>query len=77
MILLWGLPGDSPLARVQSALGRRQAAVAFVDQRDVLRTEIELCVDGAVQGVVQIPGRVVRLDQVTAAYVRPYSSAQL
>lgn len=77
MILLWGLPGDSPLARVQSALGRRQAAVAFVDQRDVLRTEIELCVDGAVQGFVRTPGRVVRLDQVTAAYVRPYSSAQL
>jgi hypothetical protein len=71
------LPGDSPMARVHSALRRRQAAVAFVDQRDVLATEVELCVDGAVQGLVRTAGQVVRLDQVTAAYVRPYSSAQV
>jgi RimK-like ATP-grasp domain len=77
MILLWGVPGDSPLARVHSALCRREAAVAFVDQRDVLETEVELCVDSAVHGVVRTPDQVVPLDQVTAAYVRPYSSAQL
>lgn len=77
MILLWGLPWDSPLARVHSALRRREAAVALVDQRDVLGTEVELWVDGAVRGVVRTPDRVVPLDQVTAAYVRPYSSAQL
>jgi RimK-like ATP-grasp domain len=77
MILLWGLPGDSPLAKVRAALGRRGAAVAFIDQRAVLETEIELTVGGTVQGVVRTPGRVISLDQVTAAYVRPYSSAQL
>ncbi len=77
MILLWGLPGDSPLAQVRSALCRREAPVAFIDQRDVLETEVELCVDGTVQGVVRTPDRVVPLDQVTAAYLRPYSSAQL
>jgi hypothetical protein len=77
MILLWGLPGDSPLTRVRSALARREAAVAFIDQRDVLGTEVELRVDGTVQGAVHTPERVVFLDQVTAAYVRPYSSAQL
>jgi glutathione synthase/RimK-type ligase-like ATP-grasp enzyme len=77
MILLWGLPGDSPLAQVRSALCRREATVAFVDQRDVLETEVELRVDGTVQGMVRTPDQVVPLDQVTAAYVRPYSSAQL
>jgi RimK-like ATP-grasp domain len=77
MILLWGLPADSPLAQVHSALCRRKAAVAFIDQRDVLETEVELRVDGAVQGVVRTPDRAVPLEQVTAAYVRPYSSAQL
>ncbi len=77
MILLWGLPGDSPLARVHAALCRREASVAFVDQRDVLDTEVELQVDATVRGVLRKPGLVVSLDQVTAAYVRPYSSAQL
>ena len=77
MILLWGLPGDSPLAQVRSALCRRDAAVAFVNQQHVLETEVELCVDGAVQGVVRTPDRAVPLDRVSAAYIRPYSSAQL
>ena len=77
MILLWGLPGDSPLAKVRAALGRRGAAVAFIDQRAVLETEIELTVDGTVEGVVRTPGREIPLGQVTAAYVRPYSSTQL
>ena len=77
MILLWGLSGDSPLAKVRAALGRREAAVAFIDQRAVLETEIELTVDGTVEGVVRTPDRVIPLDQVTAAYVRPYSSTQL
>jgi len=77
MILLWGLPWDSPLARVHSVLCQRRAAVAFIDQRDVLETEVELCVDSTVRGVVRTPGRMVSLDQVTAAYVRPYPSAQL
>jgi RimK-like ATP-grasp domain len=77
MILLWGLSADSPLAQVHSALCRREAEVAFIDQRDVLEIEVELLVNGTVQGMVRTPDRVVSLDQVTAAYVRPYSSAQL
>jgi len=77
MILLWGLPGDPPLAKVRAALGRRGATVAFIDQRAVLETEIELTVDGAVEGVVRTPGRVIPFGQVTSAYVRPYSSTQL
>lgn len=77
MILLWGLPGDSPLAKVRAALARRGAAVAFIDQRAVLETEIELTVDGTVEGVVRTSGRVIPLGQVSAAYVRPYSSTQL
>jgi len=77
MIMLWGLPGDSPLEWVRSALFRRDVAVAFIDQRDVLETEVELYVNGAVHGVVRTPGQVIDLERVTAAYIRPYSSAQL
>lgn len=77
MILLWGLAEDPPLAKVRSALGRREAAVAFVDQRDALETEAELHVDGAVRGMVRAPGRLLALEEITAAYLRPYNSAQL
>lgn len=77
MILLWGLPGDTPLAQVHAALCRRGATVVFIDQRAVLDTEVELYVDGAVQGTIQINDQVVALEQVTAAYLRPYSSTQL
>ena len=77
MILLWGLPGDSPLTRVRSALCQRGAATTFIDQRNILDTEVELCVNGAVAGTVRTPNQVVQLDQVTAAYLRPYSSVQV
>jgi hypothetical protein len=42
-----------------------------------LETEVELRIDGAVQGVAPTPDHVIALDKVTAAYMRPYSSAQL
>lgn len=77
MILLWGLPGDSPLASVHAALRHRGAQVAFVNQRDVLDTEVELLVNDCIQGVLRAPSQVVHLGQVTASYVRPYSSVQL
>jgi hypothetical protein len=77
MILLWGLPGDSPLAKVRSVLCRRGAAVTFVDQREVLETEVEWCAGGVVQGVVRIQGRTIPLAEITAAYIRPYNSTQL
>ena len=76
MILLWGMPGDTPMARVHAALCGRAAPVVFVDQRNVLETEVEIRVGHAVEGVLRTPGLVVPLGQVTAAYVRPYSSAQ-
>jgi hypothetical protein len=72
MILLWGVPEDSPLAAVHNALQRRGAPVEFLDQREVLATEVELCVDADIQGVLQIGDRKSDLGAITAVYLRPY-----
>jgi hypothetical protein len=72
MILLWGVPEDSPLAAVHHALQRRGAPVEFLDQREVLATEVELCVDADIRGVLQIGDRKIDLGAVTAVYPRPY-----
>jgi hypothetical protein len=77
VILLWGLPGDTPLALVRAALDRRGAPVAFVDQRRALETEIDLIVDGTLCGEVRAAQQSVLLSDVTAAYLRPYSSTTL
>jgi hypothetical protein len=77
MILLWGVPGDTPLAQVHSVLTRLGHPVAFVDQRAVLETELELTVDTAIRGIVRIRDRTINLDRITAVYLRPYGVDQL
>jgi hypothetical protein len=76
-IVLWGLPEDTPLYRVEQALCRKGAAVAFIDQGAVLATEVELEVGTAVQGWVRTPDDVLDLRRVTAAYLRPHESVRL
>jgi glutathione synthase/RimK-type ligase-like ATP-grasp enzyme len=71
MILLWGIPSDDPLRSVESALHRAGAPVAFLDQRAVLETEIELIVDGTVAGNLRVGEQRIDLSEVTAAYLRP------
>jgi hypothetical protein len=77
VILLWGVPGDRPLAAVGRALGQLGCDVALVDQRAVGETEVELLVGAEVHGAVQVRGERVDLAAVSAAYLRPYGSAQL
>ncbi len=74
MILLWGLERDTPLSRVHAELRRTGAPVVFVDQREVLRSEISLDVEDSVTGVVRAGEVSVDLASVRAAYVRPYDS---
>jgi hypothetical protein len=76
-IVLWGIPGDTPLIAVQHALSRMGYWVTFIDQRAVLETEVELDVDAEIKGLVRTPDDVVDLSSVTAAYLRPYDSARL
>ncbi|MTD55245.1 ATP-grasp domain-containing protein [Amycolatopsis pithecellobii] len=74
MIMLWGLLEDGPLARVYQELQHDDAPVVFVDQRDVLHSEIALDVGATISGTVRVAGRTVDVEEVTAAYLRPYDS---
>lgn len=77
MILLWGMWRDSPLAAIHSALTRRGASVVWVNQEAALETDIELAIAAEVSGSLQTCGLTIALDQVRAAYLRPYDSRQL
>lgn len=77
MILLWGLPGDDPLVAVYDRLRQRAETVVFVNQWDILETEIELRVHQEIEGRLRIPGYIIDLGSVSAVYVRPYESCQL
>lgn len=72
MILIWGLAGDGPVASVRRALERNRAAVAFVDQHALLASSIEVTCGGRVGGSIWTGGREFALDEVSAAYLRPY-----
>ena len=74
MILLWGLGTEPPLAMVHDELRRAGLPAVFVDQRDVLGTEVRLLVGAEVEGSIVTSSEMLDLGSVTAAYVRPYDS---
>src|SRR5579871_5074446 len=77
MILLWGLSDDTPLAWVYRRLQQEGCVVAFVDQRMVLDTTIELSVGAKVEGMLRLCDHVIDLHEVSAAYLRPYATEEL
>jgi glutathione synthase/RimK-type ligase-like ATP-grasp enzyme len=77
MIALLGLPADAPLAMVRAELERLGQAAVFVDQREVLQTEIDVTFDRDVSGTLRIGDRVVDLGSVGAVYLRIYGLDQL
>ncbi len=77
MILIWGVPKDSPAARVAEALEQRGEEVFFLNQHEVLDAELEMSVDAEVRGVVRSGTRELRLEAIAAAYLRPYESRRL
>ncbi|MEH2239737.1 ATP-grasp domain-containing protein [Nostoc sp.] len=81
LILLWGISEESPLAAVYSELTRLGIPTVFLDQRDILDTEIELSVGDVlqlpVQGQIRIKYQKIDLSEITAAYLRPYDSRRL
>lgn len=77
MVFLWGIPSDRPLRSVDRALDELGVPVAFVDQRNVLDTEVELTAGTTLEGRIRIGAESVDLNQITAAYPRPYDSRRL
>jgi len=75
MVLLWGLPEDSPLSAVGAELERLQVPVAFVDQRLGPKYTIEF--DGAMHGRLVGPAFSVALDAIFSVYARPYNFSEL
>jgi hypothetical protein len=57
---------------VHNALQRRGAPVEFLDQREVLATEVELSVNSDIRGALRIGDRKIDLGAVTGVYLRTY-----
>lgn len=73
MILLWGLPDETPIARVADELRRLNAAFCFLDQRRYSRTAGELSIgNGTGSGWLATDDQRIDLGTVTGAYLRPY-----
>ena len=72
MVLLWGPAQDNPLVAVRHALHRRGCPVVFLDQRDLLRTGVELTVDTDLRGELQTGGQILDLAAITAVYIRTH-----
>jgi hypothetical protein len=77
MVLIWGIAEDEPVAMVRAALERKQHPFAFLDQRQIAGTALNLIVDERVSGILQLPGGNMNLDEITSAYVRPYDFRRL
>jgi RimK-like ATP-grasp domain len=77
MILVWGLPGDSPIAQVHAALEAIGEPTFFLDQRRAPETRAQLRVQPAVSGWLEVDSQTLDLTAVRGAYVRPYDSRRL
>ncbi len=77
MILLWGVPGDSPMTQVREALLRMGCAPTFLDQRTTVGACAEMSVGSRVAATVTTDEGVVDLGDVTAVYMRPYDPRDL
>ncbi|HKC66274.1 MAG TPA: hypothetical protein VKB86_21705 [Pyrinomonadaceae bacterium] len=77
MILVWGVPGDPPVAAVTAALARLGQRMFSFDQHDALAAEIDLRTDSNVSGVLRLPAGDFDLAKITGAYIRPYETLRL
>jgi len=77
LVLLWGLESDPPLSCVRQQLRDLGVPTAFIDQRRVLETKVELTVGNKVEGRVRLGDERINLDKVTSVYVRPYETVRL
>jgi glutathione synthase/RimK-type ligase-like ATP-grasp enzyme len=79
MILLWGVPGDSPLDAVYSSLQRSAADVCLLDQRFASEMSADLQIEsqGYIHGRLAHPKGEIDFAAVRAAYIRPMETGKL
>jgi len=71
MILLCGIPSESPLAMVARALDALGADYRLFNQRQVAEARIALSIEsGQVEGTLRLNGEAFSLPDITAAYLR-------
>jgi glutathione synthase/RimK-type ligase-like ATP-grasp enzyme len=71
MILLCGIPSETPLAMVAGALGEIGADFRLFNQRQALQTRFHFEVeDGEVDGEIDLSGERLRLQDITGVYLR-------
>jgi len=76
-VLLWGLLQDAPLAAIRRELHRAGVEPLIVDQRRPDQTAIELATEATVTGTLRLPGRTIAIQDIDAAYLRPYDAQRL
>jgi hypothetical protein len=78
MIVLFGIPSESPLAMVAGALAEDGTDFLVVNQREVLGNRMELRLDAAgLQGQLSSPERTLALESIRGAYLRPMDDQRL
>lgn len=77
MVLLYGLPEDTPIMKVYEQLLNMQAEVVFLNQRLLEDYAIELSIGEKMEGQVKYKDHLlVNLKDVTGLYIRPYDYTQ-
>jgi hypothetical protein len=77
MILLWGIREDTPMSFVHRALERLGAPAFFLNQSEFLGTEIEVISGSSMAGTLRADGRLLKLDDISSAYIRPHETPLL
>jgi glutathione synthase/RimK-type ligase-like ATP-grasp enzyme len=77
VILLWGVPGDSPLDAVHRALLLRRAPVLLLDQRRTASVTLDFKVADQVSGELRVGAQCVDLQALAGIYLRPQDRAAL
>ena len=77
MVLLLGLPGETPLSQVHAALMQLGHETALIDQRAILETKIDVTFGSEAKGNIRIGDQAIDLGRVTAVYQRSYGLDQL
>jgi hypothetical protein len=77
LILLWGLESDSPVTAVRDELQSLGVPILFVNQREVLDIDVRMTVGQRLDASIGVHDKWIDLDEVTAAYLRPYSACRL
>ncbi|MER5546502.1 ATP-grasp domain-containing protein [Streptomyces sp. NPDC001233] len=75
-VLLWGVAQEAPMRMVGKALARRSADLAVIDCRSLAHTHVDIEIDNepeqlVLAGTISASGRIIRLDSIRAAYLRP------